>query len=216
LHCSSARSPFTRPTQRGPSITPNTQSSGQTRQFLNTDPIAGLTLAPYSYVNDNPLNYNDPTGLIFGIPGTPSTNQIAGAVGSAANATVSALNTAGKAIDGVAHYAAPIADVTAAGACVAFADVCGPALGVNFLVQEFLAADQSLYSSDYNLGLNQAAILTGTSLGILGLGAVDAAAEEGLGELGRLALGGVIGAPQLVLNAVQILVPEEAVFINCQ
>jgi RHS repeat-associated protein len=34
-----------------------------TAQFTRVDPLAGLTLAPYSYVNDNPLNASDPTGL---------------------------------------------------------------------------------------------------------------------------------------------------------
>jgi RHS repeat-associated protein len=39
-----------------------------TAQFLSVDPIASLTRAPYSYADDNPLNYYDPTGLsgIFG------------------------------------------------------------------------------------------------------------------------------------------------------
>jgi RHS repeat-associated protein len=39
-----------------------------TAQFLSIDPIASLTRAPYSYADDDPLNYYDPTGLsgIFG------------------------------------------------------------------------------------------------------------------------------------------------------
>jgi RHS repeat-associated protein len=198
-------------------------------QFLSTDPIAGLTLAPYSYVNDNPLNYNDPMGLIFGIPGTPSTSQIAGAVGSAANAaanavgsavstaantTVSALNTAGKAIDSVAHYAAPALDVTAAGACIVLSDgLCAAALGANFGLQGLLAADQALYSSNYNLGLNEAIIFAGTGLGATGLLAVANSELEGLA---RVALGGVIASPQLLLDSVQGLSPEEVALVSCQ
>jgi RHS repeat-associated protein len=42
-----------------------------TAQFLTVDPVAGLTRALYTYANDDPLTYIDPTGLIFGIPGTP-------------------------------------------------------------------------------------------------------------------------------------------------
>lgn len=39
-----------------------------TAQFMSVDPIASLTRAPYSYADDDPLNYYDPTGLsgIFG------------------------------------------------------------------------------------------------------------------------------------------------------
>ena len=31
---------------------------------------------PYAYAVDNPVNLDDPSGLIFGIPGTPSLSQI--------------------------------------------------------------------------------------------------------------------------------------------
>jgi RHS repeat-associated protein len=34
-----------------------------TGQFLSRDPMEPLTREPYSYANDNPLNYGDPTGL---------------------------------------------------------------------------------------------------------------------------------------------------------
>ena len=37
-----------------------------TAQFLTVDPIAGLTRAPYSYTNDDPLTYTDPAGLFLG------------------------------------------------------------------------------------------------------------------------------------------------------
>ena len=48
-----------------------------TAQFLSSDPLAAITRAPYNYTYDNPLNYYDPSGLIFGIPGTPSATGIA-------------------------------------------------------------------------------------------------------------------------------------------
>jgi RHS repeat-associated protein len=34
-----------------------------TAQFLSVDPAVGVTRAPYSYAQDNPLNYEDPSGL---------------------------------------------------------------------------------------------------------------------------------------------------------
>ena len=34
-----------------------------TAQFLTVDPLQKLTRAPYNYAQDNPLNYEDPTGL---------------------------------------------------------------------------------------------------------------------------------------------------------
>jgi RHS repeat-associated protein len=47
-----------------------------TAQFLSNDPVGPITREPYSYGGDNPLSYGDPTGLIFGIPGTPSLEDI--------------------------------------------------------------------------------------------------------------------------------------------
>lgn len=47
-----------------------------TAQFLSVDPLKALTGEPYSYAGDNPVNYGDPSGLIFGIPGTPSWEEV--------------------------------------------------------------------------------------------------------------------------------------------
>jgi RHS repeat-associated protein len=38
-----------------------------TAQFLTRDPLAAISGEPYSYAGDNPVNYGDPTGLLFGI-----------------------------------------------------------------------------------------------------------------------------------------------------
>jgi RHS repeat-associated protein len=46
-----------------------------TAQFLSVDPLVAETGAPYGYASDNPLNLMDPSGLLFGIPGTPSTEE---------------------------------------------------------------------------------------------------------------------------------------------
>lgn len=47
-----------------------------TAQFMSVDPMGPITREPYGYGGDNPVNYGDPTGLIFGIPGTPSLEDI--------------------------------------------------------------------------------------------------------------------------------------------
>jgi RHS repeat-associated protein len=47
-----------------------------TAQFMSVDPLGPITREPYSYGSDDPVNYGDPTGLIFGIPGTPSWEDI--------------------------------------------------------------------------------------------------------------------------------------------
>jgi RHS repeat-associated protein len=47
-----------------------------TGQFLTRDPLAAISGEPYSYAGDNPVNESDPTGLIFGIPGTPSWEEV--------------------------------------------------------------------------------------------------------------------------------------------
>jgi RHS repeat-associated protein len=52
----------------------------KTAQFLTVDPLKALSGEPYSYAGDNPLTYGDPTGLIFGIPGTPSWEEAGEAV----------------------------------------------------------------------------------------------------------------------------------------
>jgi RHS repeat-associated protein len=38
-----------------------------TAQFLSVDPLDAFTGEPYSYTADNPVNFDDPTGLLWGI-----------------------------------------------------------------------------------------------------------------------------------------------------
>jgi len=57
-----------------------------TAQFLTRDPITAQTRTPYTYANNNPTNYTDPTGLLLGIPGTPSNAEVIGAIGDGAQA----------------------------------------------------------------------------------------------------------------------------------
>jgi RHS repeat-associated protein len=71
-----------------------------TAQFLSADPLAGITRSTYNYAGDNPLNYWDPTGLILGIPGTPSFSEVVKGVSHAAGAvaTVTSVAAAGCAV----------------------------------------------------------------------------------------------------------------------
>jgi RHS repeat-associated protein len=47
-----------------------------TAQFLSVDPLVTVSTTSYGYAAGNPLSYVDPSGLIFGIPGTPSWGDI--------------------------------------------------------------------------------------------------------------------------------------------
>jgi len=51
-----------------------------TAQFLTRDPLAAITGEPYSYAGDNPLNYGDPTGLLFGVE-LPSLEEVGEGIG---------------------------------------------------------------------------------------------------------------------------------------
>jgi hypothetical protein len=136
-------------------------------------------------------------------------------VEEAGGSVVSALNTAGKAVASVGHYAAPALDVTAAGACIVLSDgLCGAVLGGNFLLQQILAADQAIYNPNYPLALNEGIIFATAGLGGSALGAV---AHSELEALGRAALGGAIVTPQLLLDFIEGLTPEQAeAIVNCQ
>lgn len=100
-----------------------------TAQFMSGDPIADLTREPYSYANDNPITYYDPTGFIFGIPGTPSTTEVvkvvsnvAGGVATVASgvtmacSVVAAPTVVGEAVCGVSGSVALGAGAVATGA----------------------------------------------------------------------------------------------------
>jgi RHS repeat-associated protein len=47
-----------------------------TAQFLSSDPLKAITGESYAYAGSNPLSASDPTGLIFGISGTPSWEEL--------------------------------------------------------------------------------------------------------------------------------------------
>ncbi len=183
-----------------------------TAQFLSVDPLAGLTLAPYTYGNDSPLNFNDPTGLIFGIPGTPSTSEVVGAVESAGSSTINVVNQGAKAVAGIAHYAAPALDAAVWGACIAQPELCGGVLLANLVAQQVLVALQAHYVPNYSAGPDEGAILAGTALGTLGAGAADLSELEGLG---KAFLSGGVTYPQLLLDAAELGAPASAAQLGC-
>lgn len=51
-----------------------------TAEFLTRDPLEATTRQPYAYASDDPTDLTDPTGGIFGIPGTPSFGEAGGYV----------------------------------------------------------------------------------------------------------------------------------------
>jgi RHS repeat-associated protein len=64
-----------------------------TAQFLNVDPLVGLTGQPYSYAGDDPVNETDPLGL------WPGWHDITGAASAVAGGAADAWNaTGGKAV----------------------------------------------------------------------------------------------------------------------
>jgi RHS repeat-associated protein len=123
-----------------------------TAQFLNVDPIVSITQTPYTYGLDNPLNFYDPSGLLFGIPGTPSTGEalsaVTGAIGS----------HAGTVLEGVGVGAL----------CLAGPEVCVPA--------GLAAADLSVNSADVHAALHpeEAASLPSTVLQQLAAAGISA------------------------------------------
>ncbi len=63
-----------------------------TGQFLSRDPLEQITQQPYAYTDGNPINRVDPSGLLFGIPGTPSVGDIASATSNAAAGILNGLS----------------------------------------------------------------------------------------------------------------------------
>jgi RHS repeat-associated protein len=147
-----------------------------TAQFISVDPIKAITQAPYTYVGDNPLNEVDPSGLIFGIPGTPSTNEVvttmtqaAGGVATAASvvaagcSVVAAPTVVGEAVCGVVGSGALAAGAVAtagdtylaatgaqsAGPAVFDALGLGAGIGGEALARTFADGELGAYAKTY-------------------------------------------------------------------
>jgi RHS repeat-associated protein len=144
-----------------------------TGQFLSLDPLQAITGQPYNFVTDNPLNETDPTGLIFGIPGTPSTSEVV------------------KTISHVASGAAVVASVTAAGCAVAAAPtvvgeaVCG-VVGTGALAAGTVATAADAYLAEAGVQSPGPAIFDALGLGT-GFGGEMFEGALGDAELGAYA-----------------------------
>jgi RHS repeat-associated protein len=162
-----------------------------TGQFMSVDPLKVLTDEPYGYAGDDPLNKWDPSGLVFGIPGTPSWSEVGGAIGSAAS-------TVGTFVGN--HYG-QIAEGAAAVACVT--EVVGP---VSCLVLAGGAFGASTYQTVSDKCLSSGQKVAGVLLDALGTvpGAQAAGLEaagllgEGAGKTALNVLGGVVGGSAIV------------------
>jgi RHS repeat-associated protein len=170
-----------------------------TAQFLSTDPLAAITRTTYNYAGENPLTYNDPTGLFLGIPGTPTNGEVIGAVGKFGEAVggvavegAEALGHAAGAgletVAGMVHYAAPI---VIAGVCLAAAEVCETAVTAGLIVEtasglyEVLSDPSGVLQNlqhmsvvDYVSGLDETLVLAGPALAAVELGATEAALQS--------------------------------------
>lgn len=71
-----------------------------TGQFLNVDPAVGITQAPYTYVDDDPLNATDPNGMLCLSPSCLKHD-----VTQAWN------NTGGKAVHFVSQHKAAVTEI---------------------------------------------------------------------------------------------------------
>jgi RHS repeat-associated protein len=56
-----------------------------TGQFLTRDPLEVISGSAYSYAGGDPANFVDPSGLLLGIPGTPSWSSVVDSVGFVAH-----------------------------------------------------------------------------------------------------------------------------------
>jgi RHS repeat-associated protein len=181
-----------------------------TAQFLSVDPLEKLTLAPYNYVEDNPVNAVDPTGLC----GTGSVSEFADCFNPVSSGNIAyqgateLSNATGGAVDLPWLLTRPAAvDIIAAGVCATpWLDAgCPAALGAawsdstssvvvngietNFCDPSQLAAEEAVTTSLFGFG----------ALGIYGTGAADAANAPGYARAiirgGPAALEGFLNGP---------------------
>jgi RHS repeat-associated protein len=151
-----------------------------TAQFLSVDPISSITQTPYTYGLDNPLSFYDPSGLIFGIPGTPSTGEVASAVTGAIGS----------------HAGAIIEGVGVGAACLAGPEVCVPIA--------LAATDVTVNSADVHAALNpsEAADLPATVLQALAAAGISALPTTALGRGAYEVLYGSRAGEEVVLTGV--------------
>ena len=150
-----------------------------TGQFISRDPLEELTRQPYSYVNDNPLNGTDPTGLSCGLtdPGGCINDAVGGVVsagGAVAGFVASNAVPIAEGIGTVAACATPYVDIVTCPEAIT--GVAAINIGIND-VNEYNAASngcpvgQYLRSDGFELATASLGLLVNTTVSI---------ADEGL------------------------------------
>jgi RHS repeat-associated protein len=138
-------------------------SSGQ---FLTRDPIAALTEEPYGYVNRNPMNGTDPSGLCgpFGnggcLGGSLVPNKVSDAVGTAAASAGDVGRAAWRNRD-------KIATVAAIGVCVgATLGTCAAVTAGAFIVRSQVAIEEDGWEAARG-GIITDGIITASTFGLV-------------------------------------------------
>jgi RHS repeat-associated protein len=139
-----------------------------TAQFLTVDPIASITRAPYTYVNNNPLNYMDRTGLCSIVPG------------SSENCFSEVPNVIGSAVESVAEHPVEAGGIALGG--VAVASGIGEVVVGGTVVAEGTLGAISAGSGAAATGLDLKACASGSGISCVGAG-VGAVASGGAGAV---------------------------------
>ncbi|MDA8068704.1 MAG: RHS repeat-associated core domain-containing protein [Actinomycetota bacterium] len=134
----------------------------QTAQFLTSDPLAPLTGQPYSYANDNPNTFADPTGLWLGISWLPSPGQAASWVGNGISSGATL----------VANHPGQAAEALAGGVCIVASDgVCAWAVAGAFGASTFVNTQTPDFWGHEAVTVGETGLLGGAGLIKTGLGA---------------------------------------------
>jgi RHS repeat-associated protein len=121
----------------------------QVAQFLSSDPIASVTQQPYSYADENPLSFTDPTGLCSGNPVSlgfwSSDNCVVKGAEDAWGALTWAWNEVVAHADTISSITGTLAVVAAETGC----EVCAGVLGGISLITGAITTGQDVSSGDY-------------------------------------------------------------------
>jgi RHS repeat-associated protein len=130
--------------------------------FISRDPIESITHQPYSYANNNPFTYSDPSGLLFGIDNLigAAIGAVGGGLGSAASQliTTGGINWAKVGIAAAAGGAAG-AVFTTCGACA------GAAAGAVYDFAGQMYDKKTLNPAEVNLAQTLLAMAVGGASG---------------------------------------------------
>jgi hypothetical protein len=182
-----------------------------TAQFLRVDPLVGFTLAHYNYVDDNPLNGSDPSGLC----GLGSLGDFGDCFDPTSSGNVAYQGA--EALNKVTHGAVNLPWLVTRPAFVdaaALADCAAPLAVTDAVCPELLAAAWSDSSSSViahgiesgwcepaKLGAEETASTLLLGFGGVGKFAADAAAKQGATTLAKTLIRGGPVVTQGLLDA---------------